>query len=90
MKKDYNILVDLKMTLCLSDATQKHIDYVLQNLDKIIGNLSEHLQEEIICCDVGDDGVVTDDTTCPQFAYLDSCSIIEAMITEPDVIEVTA
>ena len=90
MKKDYNILVDLKMTLCLSDATQKHIDYVLQNLDKIIGNLSEHLQEEIICCDVGDDGVITDDTTCPQFAYLDSCSSIEAMITEPDVIEVNA
>lgn len=90
MKKDYNISVDLKMTLCLSDATQKHVDYVLQNINNIIANLSEHLQEEIKCCDVDETGVVTNDSISPQFAYLDSCSSIEAMITEPDVIEVTA
>jgi isopentenyl phosphate kinase len=90
MKKDYNILVDLKMTLCLSDATQKHVDYVLQNIDNIIANLSEHLKEEIVCCDVDDDGVINDNNICPQFAYLDYCSSIDAMITEPDVVEVTA
>jgi hypothetical protein len=33
IKKDYNILIDLKMTLRLSDATQKHVDYVLQNIN---------------------------------------------------------
>ena len=79
MTKDINILVDLKMTLSLRGATNEHIEYILTNINNIIGNLDEHLREEIKTCGVTTENfdIIDDDTECPQFAYLTTDSKID-------------